>query len=377
MKTKILFLVLIAMFLFTLETQAIQWVGGKGLFYTAYAQSYAPGQLGINLFTRSYAVPVTERYIRNNSLTISGSFGFTKTMELGLTQSIFQDVNYNYWDDEKNYMSPGYSQFHLKFANYKMPFGQNFLFYGVSTSFTKQGQYANIYLEPYYDFGIAGQVDFLCSYFFNPYYPEESPSLHMNLGFVNYNDKEKIFQSSQAIPLSLAYVKSTLKYQYSAELHGSFFVKEPPVTAFSREDYLYFSPGFKFKLFLGFQVGAGIDVLLLGNDETTVNNSTLNWNQDDNPNYANWRFNMKIDYIPSTAFYEIPTFEKVTEQSVSRETLRARRVITDRKALFEWVVDENKGAEYYDLELEKIRDERKKAEEELERLKKDLEAKSK
>jgi len=212
----------------------------------------------------------------------------------------------------------------------------------------------------------------------NPFYPKESPSFHLNLGYCNLNDAPTLTESGQVLPLSIAYVNSKLKKEYSVELNGRFFLKKTPVIgAYSQENFLYLSPGFKYNFFLGLSVGAALDVLLYAGDENTSNYYSNVMELGDYPTYAAWRINLKLDYTPSTAFYEIPTFSEVSQESVTKESMRARRVLTDKKSLFEWVVDEDKGAEYIDLELEKIRNERKRAEAELEQLKKEIEEKSK
>jgi hypothetical protein len=235
-----------------------------------------------------------------------------------------------------------------------------------------QGKYYNTYLEPYYDAGKAGQVDFLFSYFENPIYPEESNQYHFNLGYTNYNDGEKIMESAQALPFAFAFVKSQLKREFAVELNSSFFIQRPIETAYSRENYIYLTPSFKYKIYLGLAVGVAIDALLYTEEEQ----SSYNLPSSKYPQYPLWRINFKLEYLPSTAFYEVPTFSEVSKEAITKESLRARRVITDKKSLFEWVVDENMGAEYIDLELEKIRAERKQAEAELDRLKQELEAKS-
>ena len=371
---KILFLLLILL-LVPCISEATQFLGGVGLFYTTSARTYVPGQLSFSLYTRTYAKPLTGiREVTSNTGVLCVNYGSTNHLELSLSQILYQDVNYDLQKEENTYMVPGYSQFILKMANYRMKMGQNFLFFGGKASITKQGKFYNSFLEPYFDIGIAAQIEFICSYYLNPYYPEESPALHLNVGYTHYNDAESLMESGQAIPLAIGYVKSNIKYDYSLELSGRFFVKEPYVAAYSREDYLYLTPGYKYKLYMGIQVGVAFDILLMTGDETTENYYAP-FNQEYSQ-YPDWRLNLKVDYTPSTAFYQIPTFEKVSKEAVTKQTLRARRVITDKKSLFEWVVDENKGAEYIDLELEKIREERKRAEQELERLKKELEAKS-
>jgi len=375
MKSKKILFLLLVLLLVPYISEASQFLGGVGLFYTTSARTYVPGQLSFSMYTRTHAKPISGiREFTSNTGVLCVNYGSTNHLELGLSQIIYQDVNFDLQRDGSTSMVPGYTQVILKMANYRMKMGQNFLFFGGKASVTKPGKYYNSFMEPYFDAGIAAQIEFICSYYLNPYYPEESPAFHLNLGYAHFNDAEELMNSGQAIPLSLGYVKSNIKYDYSLELSGRFFISDPYDAVYSRENYLYITPGYKYKLYMGVHISAAFDILVMSGDETTVN--TYAPFDAEYSQYPDWRFNLKIDYTPSTAFYQIPTFEKVSKESVTKQTLRARRVITDKKSLFEWVVDENKGAEYIDLELEKIREERKRAEAELEKLKKELEAKS-
>ena len=374
MKSKLLVLILI-LFLIPSYSSAVQFVGGKSLFYTQIAQGYATGQLGFAFYTRIYAKPITERDIRNNQVVLCANYGVAKHWELSLTQIVYQDICFNLLEGGETSQLPGYTQIRIKTSNYNFKIGEKIFFFGFQGSVTKQSKYYNIYLEPYYDYGVAGRFCMLFSYYTNPFYPEESSAIHFNVGYTNYNDAEKIVDSGQSIPVSIGYVRSNLKTEYSLEMHGDFFVTRPYISAFSRENYLYICPGFKYKIFLGLAIGAAVDVKLYSEDELTTNKFAP-FSNDEYPQYPAWRLNLKLDYIPSTGFYEIDTFGKIDKASVTKESLRSRRIITDKKSLFEWVIDENMGAEYIDLELEKIRRERKEAEKELEKLKKEIEEKS-
>ena len=377
MKSCITVLIMLALILTVPVAKADQFLGGDGLFYTASALTYVPGKLGFALYTRSFTTPLTGTTdVTSNTAAIAAHFGVSRHIEVGGSQVVYQDLNYNLQRDSKTYMIPGYTQLHLKFANLQLQMGQNFIFYGAQVAVTKQGKYHNCFMEPYYDAGIAGQIDLLASYYWNPFYPSESQAVHLNIGYVHFNDAVKLMDSGQAIPLSLAYVNAKLRFDYSVELTGRFFVKDPYLAAYSSEDYMYLTPAFKYKLFYGLHVGAAFDVLIMEGDEKTQNYYAP-FTSKDYSQYATWRLNLKVDFVPSTAFYQTPTFKKIDKELSTKEILRTRRIITDRKSLFEWVVDENKGAEYINLELEKIREERKRAEKELEQLKKEIEEKSK
>lgn len=374
MKTK-LGVGILLLFLLFVNVEAAQYMGGRGLFYTQSPVLNEPGQLSFKFYARGYIKNIDEDAIRHGASALSADFVFSRRVEFGMTQIVGQSVHLG--SDPGNVgatMIPGNTMIRLRLGNFSFNMGSKPLFFGfnVSANYRTGNQY-NVYLEPYQHFAISGRVDALFSYYWRPFYIEESSAIHFNVGYVNFNDgDESVFESAQAIPVALAFCKSNLRTEYSLEVYGDFFARHPMPEAYSREDYLYVSPGFKYKLYMGFSIGIAVDILAYAEEEMSIYNLDLI----DYPQYPEWRLNLKLDFTPSTAFYHIPTFKKPGEVKFV-QSLGARRVIVDRKSLFEWVVDENQGAQYIDLELEKIREERKRAEEELEKLKAEIEEISK
>ena len=373
-----IFVVIILSFMLISSAFAVQFGGGKSLNYTASALTNAPGQLTIDSFLRGYKKSAD---ITHSSFALAVNFGFTNRVEMGLIQVVGQEVQYGSNPAKPaTYMSPGNTQFVFKYGNFQFKETSLYYMFDMIIGYRSASQY-NLYLEPYYDYGISGRIDANFSYYTDVTNIWETPSYHFNVGYINYNDGFAIMESAQSIPFSLGYVMSDIKRDYSFELHGNFYTRRPGQHVYSRENYMYFCPGVKFKLFLGLNLGVALDVLVFTENETSEVLLPSGF-----PQYPTWRMNFKLGYSPSTAFYQIPTFEKPSRENIRQVSqpatqgfspLSARRTITDKKSLFEWVVDENQGAQYIDLELEKIREERKRAEKELLKLKKEIDEVSK
>ncbi|NQT33956.1 hypothetical protein HQ587_02105, partial [bacterium] len=167
------------------------------------------------------------------------------------------------------------------------------------------------------------------------------------------------------------------KFDFGGELYGSRFTTRPPEYILGREDWLYITPFTRYKPFKGLQFTLGVDILLLGNEETTEPPISGSY-----PNYSKWRITGRVNFSPSTAFYISPTFIGTDEPSVGHERRSASQAqgggydYFDKQDLFRWALEKQVGGvDAVQLDLEKLRRERMKAEEELKKLKKKLEEK--
>ena len=306
----------------------------------------------------------------------SAHFGFSKFLELGITMLLYQDLNLSQTtinnelyeeqipDDVILRMKFGGWGIPISSSVFRMAFG---LDYRMRTALVRE----DVYLEPYSSDAMEFGVNMLLSLYLNAFYPDESHQIHLNVGYINHNDSGLgvgLFNSGQQLNYSLGYVYPTLKFDIHGEIHGCNFIEDPPENIYSREDYLYFAPGLTYKPFYGFNIQFAIEWLILEEENTTVGRRLPPGYPD---NYPPWRVSGNLVLTPTTAFFTQPTFARVSEESKRRERLLEKSGL-DRRALFEWVTDEDFGKEYIDLELEKIRQERIKAEQELEKLKKEL-----
>ena len=380
MKKKIIAIVFL-LFMFS-NSNAVQFSGGHGLFFTQSPLTYETGQLSMNVYTRGFMQ--SDPKITHGTMAMTAEFGFSNRFEMGLSLIGYQTVHFGSDPAAQGAnMVPGNTRFRAKWGGFNFNIGEKTIFYAFSSMVDyRTGKQYNMYLEPYQDYAISGRIDAYFGYFLHPMSMGESPAVFFNIGYINYNDAETITSSAQGLPIAIGYTLPNIKKAYSVELHGDFFLKRPVESKFSRENYLYLTPGYKYNMYLGLSFGFSLDLLVYTEKEKSNMNLGSGF-----PQYPPWRLNFKLGFTPSTAFYQIPTFEKPTKETTRQysgapsskgfQTLSARRTITDKKSLFEWVVDENQGAQYIDLELEKIREERKRAEKELLKLKNEIEEVSK
>ena len=377
LKMKIISVVLLILAL-SVSLPAMDFMGGRGLFYTQSALVNSPGMLSMNMFTRNYYKFISDgANISNGTAALAVNFGIKRHFEIALSQIMYQDlvIPKGSAGDLKYSQYPDDTFGIVKFGGFWFKVWNKPVFYGALLSFRYRiGNYDNVYLEPYSNYAISGRMDFLCSYYIDPSHPQETSSFHLNAGYINYNDYASLIESSQSMPFSLGYSNANLKREYSCELHGMYFLKRPIDITFSREHFIYIAPGFKYKLFKGLSIGAALDILVYTEDELTRGHSqlaALNY-----PKYAEWRLNIKVDYIPTTILYQIPAFDKVETSEPEWKMLERKRIITDYRSLIEWVVSEDKGISDLGLELQKLREERQKAEQEIEELINEIETKS-
>jgi hypothetical protein len=366
----ILAVAILGVFVLGLPAGATQFAGGKGLTIVQFPTLLPPGALNLKLHSRAFAKSLPAFTMTNGTGVISANFGFTKHVEIGLTQILYQDLNASAENWEFLEQIPDDAYLRIKVGDYPFTMGNAYFKFGVLNQLRyRVGLVDNIYLEPYVGDGIEWEIDLLLSYFSNPLYEENAPAFHVNVGYLNHNDAgqgNSPLKATQQILYGLAYVYPTRHFDFYLEQSGNFFTRYPDPSAFSRENSLWITPGICYKMFYGLSVTLAGDVLLWEEDDKT-DPWVLRDFVPGSPNYPTWRLNGIISFHPSTSFYRQPTFSQASDPQTIRKLLK------ERKSLFEWVVDEQEGLEYIDIELEKIKAERKKAEEELEKLKKELE----
>jgi hypothetical protein len=370
--------ILVLLSLFAIQGFAVQFNGGHTLLYTQKAQLLSPGELNLVMHMRAYSKVISDGdfTMYNGTGALTGHFGFSRYLEVGLTMITYQDLNLskkvinNQLYEEQ---IPDDMILRMKFGGWGLPVGSWMLRTAVDLDYRLRTALVrdDVYLEPYSSDALEFGANLLFSVYTNAFYPDESQQVHFNIGYLNHNDAglgSGVLSSGQELLLSLGYVYPTLKFDFHGELHGAFFMEDPPLSVFSREDYFYVTPGVTYKPFYGFNIRFGIEWELLNEEDTTVDRIIpVGYPK----NYPPWRVTGNLVLWPTTAFFSQPTFARISEESKRRERLLEKAGI-DRRALFEWVTDEDFGTEYIDLELEKIKRERKKAEEELQKLKEEL-----
>ncbi len=354
-----------------LQAQA-NFNGGLGLSYVQSAWNLERGVFTLSSNTRLFGK--VANYQDGTALTvwdisgrISLNYGIGKHFEVSATPIIYQDTNL----PGEKVSSPDDIFLSLKMGSFET--ANTAVTYGVSlSSRIPTGDQANVPFEPYSSSRLSFGVTTMLSYAMDPLYPEHATNFHLNLGYWNHNDVGAELVPGGTISTRPGSMTQELFYgvgvripqeifDYALQVYGNAFLQSPPASAYSRENYLYFSPAVYYKPLKWMNLNLGIDVRLSSVSDKTVYASdgtgarrTLPENQ---PNYPAWRLNFGTSFSlqPSSSY-------RTRERDLLMQKAESRR------ELFEQIIREQRETESAEAELERIRAERIRAEKELERL---------
>lgn len=351
--------------------------GGSGMPNVQSAWSLDQGYLLMDTNTRVYGT--TSKPANRAAYTVwdvSGrvnfSYGLGNHVEVSASPVIYQDVN-----QAGNKISAPHDLFmSVKVGSFSSP--SRSVAYGISGAVRiPTGDADNVAFERYSPNRVGWGLTGLLSYSGDPLYPELATNIHVNLGYWNHNDvgadltganEESTIPDamSQELLYGFGLQVPKDKVSFTAEVHGNFFVQRPPRVAYSRENYMYITPGISVQPLKWVSVNLGIDLRLLeSKDETSYSQDNFGIDRtlpNHQANYPGWRVNF------GTTFNILPTSSyRMSEREILMQKADSRR------ELFEQIVREQRETESAEVELERIRGERVRAEKELERLRKILE----
>lgn len=349
--------------------------GSRGLMHVTSAWSLKPGYLTLYNHSRFFGkVGVTEMLASRTATTywdvqgsLSLNYGINDHFELALSPVMYQDNH----KGGKGYNFPDDLFLRLKVGSYGAQ-GSAITYGGLINLRFPTAEYHNVFFEPYsagtFEWGVTG----LASYSRDPLYPEDALNVHFNLGYLNHNDVGTKFTSnlrdttevlsmSQELLYGIGAKFPSSQFDFSLEFYGNVFLKKPPKTAYSIENYIFMTPGISYKAYRWLTVEVASDVLLTSSDNDETDYSVTG-KLPEMPNYPTWRINLglRLTLLPTTAY-------KVSEKDI------LMRKAQNRRELFEQIIKEQRETESAEEELERIKNERRKAERELERLRRILE----
>jgi hypothetical protein len=150
-------------------------------------------------------------------------------------------------------------------------------------------------------------------------------------------------------------------FDFSAEITARHFLVKPPVTAYSREYMSYLTLGVTYKLYRWCTLEMAFDKsLFTGSDQTVYRDIPVGG--PGFPNYPSWRgvLGVKLAVLPFSLY--------ASDQSDLKQKAKDRQVILEK------MIEDQTDMQSAEQELTRIQAERKKVEEELERLRKLLES---
>lgn len=357
--------------------------GKYGTFHSYSAFAMEPGYLSMYSTGRVYGVAGKTGYYLGNvrgvnlwhaSNRLTFQFGYMKHFDALISIVTYQDLNIRTVRETKSRIFgdiyPSLRAGSIEVANGKISTGAAFTF-KIPT-----GKYFNIPWEVYksesFEFGLLT----MATLWGNPYYKEQSYILNVNVGFWNHNDNgnwvipTKVGHDSIAksdvnamhIQYSLGFIYPVSQAALMLDLHGVNFIQQPSKHVYSRESFIYITPGIKYNIRPWINVGMYVDLLVAGSkDESKYIDGSFQPpgvpnNQKSLANYSPWRFgmNLGINILP-VSFATAPSETK-------------------RRRLLQQLLEEDKGAQKASYQLERLKDVRIKAEKELEKIRKELES---
>lgn len=376
---------LVAMLLTSGGAQAAtQFLGGTSLFHTNTSTTLAPGLLAVQWHSRAWAKNVDGGNLSDVSQALALNFGFSRHMEIELVPMLYQDLNLSS-SGGVTYNAPDDVYMRFKFGGYRLNLFDMPLNWGLMLALrANSSKVDNVYLEPYNGGANEVALGWALSWYSNQLYPLEGPNAHFNLNYINHNDGGSqdaldVFTNvSNDLEFALAYRYPRLRWEAFGELYGNFFLSKPENYAYTRANVIWLQPGFTYRIFNGMAVSLGLDLRVMesgpdlfyrsdGPVPVGTKSQQTRPTEDYPDYYPAWRLAGKFSFSPSTAFRRIDTFAEVKPQSARDWEMREKLGVSERE-IIDWLGAEDEGAEFLDLELEKIRAERRQAEKELERL---------
>jgi len=374
---KKLCLILLVLLVGSLYSQAPY--GSYGLIHTQSAKTFESGRLelftNMNFFTKATdyvgagSTPVN--FAATNYWLIAGQFaltyGITDHFDVTLAPQIYQDTHY-----ANEYNLPGDIFLTLKGGSFDLASRQ--LYGALMTKFRfPTGEKHNYPFAEYasgaVEYGFSGAL----SYYTDPYLPNRAFNGHLNIGWWNHNEAGQTFtwdgglerkatKNSSKLNYNLGLVYPTGLFDFMLELHGLTYLTQPDSFIYSRDDYMYVTPGVRYKPLNWLSVDFGIDIKVSSDKFSTVGVPGLGREEYNLPQYAAWKVEMgvNIKILPFTP-------SRKTAAEVERDEFNKR------VEFFEKIVEERERSEDVQEELDRLKEEREAAERELEELKQILE----
>lgn len=375
-------LIVCVLFLSHMSLHGTTKFGGNGLIHVHSARTVPQGHLrfygGSHYFGK-----IANLGSQTQAYTFWSVQGFTSFnlgigphAELFLAPVLYQDTNSsggNILDGMANL--PDDLFFGFKLASFGDP-ESSFRYGGLVHARVPTAAEHNLVYQPYSAGSLEVGLTGLFSYYSNAIFPDDGWSIHGNLGYLNHNDvgkeltddplnndptpsamsSELIFGIGTRIPAGT--------FDFSAEINASYFLNQPPITAYSREYVSFLTLGVYYKPYRWITVEMGLDFRLISEeDQSDYQTTHLSIPPEDFPNYPGWRglLGVKLAILPFSVY-----------TSSERESLE--RSISDRREILDRLMKEQEETQDADSELARLRAERQRIEEDLRRLRQLLEA---
>ena len=370
-------LLLVMVFCGTLLSQNL---GSRGLIHTQSARTFEKGQLEIqtnmNFFTRVTDYLGSDAQVKQNfsavnywlvASNLAITYGIIDNLDFTISPRLYQDTHYS-----NEYNIPGDIFLTLKGGSFS--FARRHMYGGglmdIRLATGEQHNYPfTEYASGAIEYGFKGAL----SYFMDPYLPDRSLNMHLNIGWWNHNEAGKVIYKQDNLEIHAKTNSSELQYafglsyptsmfNFNLEANGISYLTAPDKQVYSRENWTYITPSVRYKPTSWFSFDLGVDIRVSSDKNTTEGvpdrtNANLNL-----PNYAPWKIQMGINL----RVLPLATSPR-TAADVERDEFQKR------VDFFQKIVEDRAHSEDVQEELKKLIQEREDAEKELEELKRILE----
>lgn len=349
--------------------------------HTNSAWTLQKGSLVVDAFATSYFKTVSSTPTKSTTYwDVQGVIGFTyassRHLEFNLTNILYQDTH----KIDRAFSLPSDLTFSVKVGSIGS-MNSNFRFGVLAQGRLPYTDAINVPFEPYsantFEAGIAG----LFSYTSDKIIPDAGWQFHSNFGFWHHNDAGQLLtpapgdtfvvrSPSRALVWGAGIVYPTNQLDFGLEVTGRNFLVRPPLTAYSREDFVYVTPSVAFRASNRMSLAAGVDVRVSSSStqaQLTSTGAPIRRIHPDLPSYPGWRLRVAGKFYltkPSPREIDQPYFTQFGSSSVEDTSA----VSSAKLPLHDKLSQERRQTEMAEEELQRIRAERRKMEETLSRL---------
>jgi hypothetical protein len=353
---------------------------GSNIFtHTQSGRSYGGGHLEIYnhsaFYNASVGTPITAPpaptfsassywLVQNNFALI---YGPADHLDLILKLGFYQDSHYM-----SDFNFPDAVTFTLKAGS--LTFGGRHLYAAGMVNLTRpMGDTHNYPLVEYisnsnFEFGFTGAL----SYYSDVYYPDNSFSAHLNVGYFSHNAAKSVAYNKNNIEIltgtngievqyGLGLIYPLRLIEFRLELSGVQFLQQPDTIVYGREDYMYVTPSIRYKPLHWLSIDLGLDYRISADEEKTSGAYLYSENMG-LPNYSEWRVQVGLNFKIFPLAPPPKSAEQVQSEKFDQRINYFRDMVEDREQLQNARED-----------IEAIKSERQRIEREIEELKQALE----
>jgi hypothetical protein len=357
-----------------------QNAGSNIFMHTQSGRSYGAGHFEVYNQSAFYTASVGTITVPPPTPVFSGSsywlvqnnfalvYGPVDHLDLILKLGFYQDAHYM-----SDFNFPDAITFTLKGGSLTFA-GRHLYAAGMLNLSRPMGDTHNYPLVEYsssaqFEFGVNSAL----SYYSDIYYPDNSFSAHLNVGYFSHNAAKSVTYNKNNLEIlagtngvgvqyGLALIYPLRLVEFRVELSGIQYLQQPDTIVYGREDYMYVTPSIRYKPFHWLSIDLGFDYRISADEEKTTGAYLYSTNMG-LPNYADWKAQIGLNFKIFPSAPPPKSVEQIKSEQFNQRIDYFRGMVEDRERLQNARED-----------IEAIKNERRRVEREIKELKQALEA---